>query len=74
MEKRWQGKGVKNDPLAGMETIFLMSQSKERLTEQTANEIRGSSHVKILGGEFPGRGNNALTVETRALKQTLLEE
>lgn len=48
MEKRWQGNGV--------ETI-LLGLSKEGQTELACEGIKGSSRVKIFGGEFRDRGN-----------------
>ena len=58
VEKRRQGNGVENDTGVGMEMILLMGLCKELLTEQACEGIKGSSQVKILGGEFLGRGSS----------------
>lgn len=60
LEKRCQGKGVEKDTGVRTERIFLMGQSKEVLTEQTREGIKGSSQVKTFWGEFPGRGKSTL--------------
>lgn len=62
MEKRWRGEGGREDPGMGTVMIFLIGQPKLVLTEQTPDEIKGSSCV-IWGraggrGKSPGRANS----------------